>query len=97
MTLRRRVTRQRTGAPIRAVEVRQELFDVFIDVRTALKGRLPRRVFLAKASELYGDITTPSKKRCRDQEMELMIEKLRKDKGRIPTLSRDANVFQSME
>ena len=44
----------RAGAPIRAVEARQELFDFFIDVRTALKGRLPRRVFLAKASELYG-------------------------------------------
>ena len=39
----------------------------------------------------------PLKKRYRDQEMELMTEKLRKDKDKIPTPSRDANVFQSME
>ena len=36
------------GAPIRAIEARQELFDFFIDVRTASQGQLPRRVFLAK-------------------------------------------------
>ena len=42
-------------------------------------------------------IHNPSKKRYREQEIELTIEKLRKDKDKIPTHSRDANVFQSME
>lgn len=41
------------GPPVRAVEVRQGLFDFFLDVRTSLKGRLPRRILTAKAKELY--------------------------------------------
>ena len=44
-----------------------------------------RRYFLI----LIGGGINPSKKRYRDQEMELMIEKLRKDKNKIPTPSRD--------
>ena len=33
------------GPPTKAVELRQSMFDYFIDVRCSLKGRLPRELF----------------------------------------------------
>ena len=41
------------GAPRKAVEVRKALFDYFIDIRSALKARLPKGLSLAKAKSLY--------------------------------------------
>ena len=41
------------GPPVRALEVRQSLFDYFVDVRCSLKGRLPRKLLIAKAHEIY--------------------------------------------
>ena len=41
------------GARSRAVEVREALFDYFIDIRMSLKGRLPMFMLQAKAIELY--------------------------------------------
>ena len=41
------------GAPKKAVEVRKALFDYLIDIRSALKARLPKGLFLAKAKSLY--------------------------------------------
>ena len=34
-------------------DFRDELFEYFIDVRTGLKGRLPKNIFMAKAREMY--------------------------------------------
>ena len=48
------------GAPKKAVEVRKALFKYFIDVRSALKARLPKGLFLANAKSLY-------KKYCKEQ------------------------------
>ena len=42
-----------TGAPKKAVEVRKALSKYFIDIRSALKARLPKGLFLAKAKSLY--------------------------------------------
>lgn len=41
------------GPPTRAIEVRKCLFDYFIDVRCCLKGRLPRKLLIAKVYEIY--------------------------------------------
>ena len=41
------------GKPRHAVEVRQALFSFFIDVRTSLKGRLPRSILISKAKQIY--------------------------------------------
>ena len=41
------------GLPKRAIAVRLALFDYFIDVRSSLKGRLPRFILMTKAQELY--------------------------------------------
>ena len=43
------------GAPKKCVSVRRELFDFFIDIRSTLKGRLPKKIFIAKAKSLYED------------------------------------------
>ena len=43
------------GRKQKAPEVRQALFAWFIDVREALKGRLPKRLFKMKAGELYAE------------------------------------------
>ena len=40
------------GAPTKAAEVRNSLFKYFIDVCTALKRRLPIKLFLTKAKEI---------------------------------------------
>ena len=37
----------------KAPEVRQELFVWFVDIREALKGRLPKWLFRMKAKEIY--------------------------------------------
>ena len=42
-----------TGRKVKVESVRSELFQYFIDVRYSLKARLPIRVFLSKAKELY--------------------------------------------
>ena len=39
----------RAGTPKEAVEVRKTLFEYFVDIRSALKARLPKGLFLAKA------------------------------------------------
>ena len=41
------------GRKLKAPEVRQELFVWFVDIREALKGRLPKRLFKMKAKEIY--------------------------------------------
>lgn len=41
------------GARQRAPEVRYALFEYYVDVRDSLKGRLPKKIFLAKARSLY--------------------------------------------
>ena len=41
------------GAPLKALEVRYALFEYFVDIRNSLKGRLPRKLFLAKARLLH--------------------------------------------
>ena len=43
------------GRKARAVEVREELFQWFIDVRTSLNARLPKSLFLLQAKKLYED------------------------------------------
>ena len=43
------------GRKTKAPELRESLFAWFVDVRTALKARLPKRLFIQKAKQLYGD------------------------------------------
>lgn len=43
------------GRKYRAVEVREALFAWFIDVRSSLKARLPKSLFLIQAKKLYGE------------------------------------------
>ena len=43
------------GKPKHVVEVRQVLFSFFIDVRTSLKGRLPRSTLIFKAKQIYNE------------------------------------------
>ena len=42
-----------TAAPKKAIDLRNELFEYFIDFRSSLKARLPKNIFLAKAMSLY--------------------------------------------
>ena len=39
--------------PRKCSSVRKELFDFFIDMRSSLKTRLPKKIFLAKVESLY--------------------------------------------
>ena len=41
------------GAPKKAIDLRNELFQYFIDIRSSLKARLPKNIFQAKARSLY--------------------------------------------
>ena len=41
------------GAPKKAIELRNELFQYFIDIRSSLKARLPKNIFQAKARSVY--------------------------------------------
>ena len=41
------------GRKVRAPEAKEALWDWFVDVRTAMKGRIPRKLFKLKAIELY--------------------------------------------
>ena len=43
------------GAPRKCPNVRKEFSDIFIDIRSSLKARLPKKIFLAKAESLYRD------------------------------------------
>ena len=43
------------GAPRKCPSVRKKLFDFFIDIRSSLKARLSKKIFLAKAESLYRD------------------------------------------
>lgn len=43
------------GARKKCPSVRKELFEFFIDIRSSLKARLPKKIFLAKAASLYND------------------------------------------
>ena len=43
------------GRKSRTLEVREALFQWFIDVRTSLKARLPKSLFLLKAKKFYED------------------------------------------
>ena len=43
------------GRKARAVEVRDELFQLFIAVRTSLNARLPKALFLLQANKIYED------------------------------------------
>ena len=37
---------------VRVLEVRQSLFNNFVDVRCSLKGRFPRKLLISKAHEI---------------------------------------------
>ena len=41
------------AAPKKAIDLRNELFEYFIDFTSSLKARLPKNIFLAKAMSLY--------------------------------------------
>ena len=41
------------GAPKKVIEVRTELFQYFVDIRSSLKARLPKKIFLTKAKSQY--------------------------------------------
>ena len=41
------------GAPKKAIVLKNKLFQYFIDIRSSLKARLPKNIFLAKARSLY--------------------------------------------
>ena len=43
------------GRKKKANEVREELFQWFIDIRTPLKARLPRKIFVLQTQTLYED------------------------------------------
>lgn len=43
------------GAPKKAPGVRKTPFEFFIDFRSSLKARLPKKIFLGKAESLYYD------------------------------------------
>ena len=43
------------AAPRKCPSVSKELFEFFIDIRSSLKARLPKKFFLAKAESLYRD------------------------------------------
>ena len=43
------------GAPRKCPNVRKEFSDIFIDIRSSLKARLPKKIFLAKTESLYHD------------------------------------------
>ena len=43
------------GAPKKCLCVRKELLEFFIDIKSSLKARLPKKIFLAKAESLYRD------------------------------------------
>ena len=43
------------GRKAHALEVREELFQWFVDVRTSLKARLPKALFLLQAKKFYAD------------------------------------------
>ena len=43
------------GKPKHAVKVRQALFNLFIDVRTSLKGYLPRSILISKVNHIYNE------------------------------------------
>jgi hypothetical protein len=60
------------GAPKRALEVRSALFDYFVDIRSTLKGRLPRFILQAKAKELY-DTYREIKERTGEKPEELKL------------------------
>ena len=52
LSLRRRRVRG-AGCKVLLPDIRDTLFQFFIDVRGCLKGRLPKEVFIAKAKSLY--------------------------------------------
>jgi len=43
------------GALKKCTSVRKELFEFFVDIRSSLKARLLKKIFLAKAKSLYQD------------------------------------------
>ena len=51
----KRVRVEGAGRKAKATDFRDELFEWFIDVRTCLKGRLPRPLFINYAKDLYAD------------------------------------------
>ena len=51
------------GAPKKVVEVRKVFFEYFIDIRSALKARLPKGLFFAKAKLLYEEYCEQQRKK----------------------------------
>ena len=45
----------KSGPKVKAPEIRDGLFEWVVDVRSALKGRLPKSIFKAKAKQLQDD------------------------------------------
>ena len=74
------------GPPVRALEVRDALFDYFIDIRGSLKGRLPLFMLHAKAIELY-------EKYCElKQQMGETPEKLTINDSRVKRWANDRHI-----
>ena len=49
----KRIRAEGGGRKAQAIDFRNELFAWFVDVRFVLKGRLPKKLFVTKAKELY--------------------------------------------
>ena len=56
------------GAPQKVVDVRLALFQYFVDIRSSLKARLPKKIFLAKALTLRRILSIPTRSGTRASE-----------------------------
>ena len=54
-TKAKRCRREGAGRKQKAPEIREELFQFFVDIRCCFKGRLPKSLLLLKARELYAN------------------------------------------
>ena len=58
-----------TGVPTKAVDVRNGFFEYFIDVRTTMKERLPIKLFLDKAKEIFHSYNEERRERGEEPEV----------------------------
>ena len=56
----------RAGALKKAIDLRNELFQYFIDSRSSLKARLPKNIYLAKARSLYTECCKLQREQCEE-------------------------------
>ena len=67
------------GAPKKAVEIRKVLFEYFIDIRSALKARLPKALFLGKTKLLYEEYCEQQRKQIIEPEKLIFSNQWLKD------------------